>query len=274
MAQDGSLHLNGGAVYDSNENDIAGELDLLNGLTATATELNYCDVTTLGVVQASKAVTADANSKIGLARLGSAAASASGLLMGVGTSAAPAASSTADAKFVEIRAKNTATSGDNRLGYFRFDIGGAGGSGECLRAFTDLTAAAASAHGAHFSLQCDATGYVTGQGVGCRNQLYVQGIVPANGTYYGAQAEMYFDENATIAAATKHAVLSVQAAGNATAAATCVNAIAFDGTSAADTTKMISTVSLAELPTGSVGIAVLVNGTRYYIPAVPVAEFD
>jgi hydroxymethylglutaryl-CoA reductase len=37
---------------------------------------------------------------------------------------------------------------------------------------------------------------------------------------------------------------------------------------------MISTVSLAELPTGSVGIAVLVNGTRYYIPAVPVAEFD
>lgn len=39
-AQDGSLHLNGGSVFDSNENDIKAELDLLTGLTATAAQLN------------------------------------------------------------------------------------------------------------------------------------------------------------------------------------------------------------------------------------------
>jgi len=276
VAQDGSLHLNGAAVYDSNENDISGELDLLNGITATAAEINYLDVTTLGVVQASKAVTADANGKIGLTRLGSAAASASGLLMGVGTSAAPAATSTADAKFVEIRAKNTATSGDNRLAYFRFDIGGAGGGGECLRAFTDLTAAAGTAHGAHLSLQADLTGYVTGLGVGVRGQLLVgNAAIPAGGTYYGMQAEIYAEGSSSdISAVTKHAVLAIQANGDATGKATVVNAMAIDGTAAADATKMISSVSLAELPGSTVGIAVLVNGTRYYIPAVLASEWN
>jgi len=239
MGQDGAIYLNGAVLYDQGGNALL-----------------------------------DANGKLNLQRLGSAADAASGLLMGVGTSAKPASTSTAGANLVEIRGKTTATSGDNRLGYFRYDVGGAGASGECLRAFTDLTAAATNAHGAHLSLQVDATGYVSGQGIGVRAQLYVQGIVPANGTYYGAQAEMYFDENATIAAATKHAVLSIQAAGNATAMATCLNAIAFDGTSAADATKMISSVRLAELPAGSVGVAVLINGTRYYIPAVPVAEWN
>ena len=37
------------------------ELNLLDGVTANTTELNYVDVTTLGTAQASKAVTADAN---------------------------------------------------------------------------------------------------------------------------------------------------------------------------------------------------------------------
>lgn len=40
---------------------VAADLTLLNGITATAAELNYNDVTTLGTVQASKTVTADAN---------------------------------------------------------------------------------------------------------------------------------------------------------------------------------------------------------------------
>ncbi len=37
------------------------ELNLLDGVTANTTELNYVDITTLGTAQASKAVTADAN---------------------------------------------------------------------------------------------------------------------------------------------------------------------------------------------------------------------
>jgi len=40
------------------------ELNLLDGVTANTTELNYVDITTLGTVQASKAVTADANKDV------------------------------------------------------------------------------------------------------------------------------------------------------------------------------------------------------------------
>ena len=44
------------------------ELNLLDGCTANTTELNYVDVSTLGTVEASKAVTADANKDITGAR--------------------------------------------------------------------------------------------------------------------------------------------------------------------------------------------------------------
>lgn len=216
------------------------------------------------------------DTKIKLANLGGAADSASGILMGVGTTAYPALTSIANTNFIEVRAKTTATSGDNRLAYMRYDIGGAGAGGEALRAFTDMTAAGSTAHGAHVSLQAGDTGYITGLGVGVRSQLYVKNAaVHSGGTYYGAQAEIYSEgASSSLAATTKHAVLSIAATGNTTGAATVVNAMAVDGTSAADATKMISTVSLAELPSGTVGIAVLINGTRYYIPAVVTTEWN
>ena len=40
------------------------DISKLNGVTATATELNYNDITTLGTVEASKVVTADANGDV------------------------------------------------------------------------------------------------------------------------------------------------------------------------------------------------------------------
>ena len=42
----------------------AAELNKLDGVTATTAELNYLDITTLGTVEASKAVTADANADV------------------------------------------------------------------------------------------------------------------------------------------------------------------------------------------------------------------
>ena len=51
-----TLQLAGTAITST-----AAELNLLDGVTATTTELNYVDVTTLGTTEASKAVTADAN---------------------------------------------------------------------------------------------------------------------------------------------------------------------------------------------------------------------
>jgi hypothetical protein len=198
------------------------------------------------------------------------------LIAGGGTSARPVTTSVAGKKMLEFRGKTEATSGDNRLGYFRYDIAGAGASGECIRAFTDLTAEAGSAHGSHFSLQAGATGYITGQGIGCRNQLYIKDeAVHANGTYYGSQSEVYMaGSNSSLASVTKHAIHSFQSSGDATGMATCLNCFSIDGTIAADATKMISSVSLAELPSGAVGIACLVNGTRYYIPAVVATEWN
>ena len=56
---DGGLQLAGTLVTAS-----ATEINKLDGVTASTTELNYVDVTTLGTVQASKAVTADANGDV------------------------------------------------------------------------------------------------------------------------------------------------------------------------------------------------------------------
>ena len=53
---DGGLKLAGTLVTAS-----AAEVNLLDGVTSTTTELNYNDVTTLGTVQTSKALTADAS---------------------------------------------------------------------------------------------------------------------------------------------------------------------------------------------------------------------
>ena len=45
----------------------AGELNILDGVTATYAELNYNDITTLGTSEASKVVTADANGDVTIA---------------------------------------------------------------------------------------------------------------------------------------------------------------------------------------------------------------
>ena len=54
-----TLNLGGTAVTST-----AAELNILDGVTADATDLNYTDITTLGTVEASKVVTADANGDV------------------------------------------------------------------------------------------------------------------------------------------------------------------------------------------------------------------
>ena len=56
---DGGLKLAGTLVTSS-----AAEINKLDGVTATTTELNYVDVTTLGTAEASKAITMDASSVV------------------------------------------------------------------------------------------------------------------------------------------------------------------------------------------------------------------
>lgn len=264
-----------------------GDLDIESGgtfkvagtaVTASAAELNKLASSSSVSAQASKAVIADANKKINLALIGSGAAvSVSGLLAGVGTTNNPVTTSTADSKWLEIRSQSTATTGDSRLAYLRHNINGDGGGGECIRGITDLTAAAGNANGAHVSLQVGATGYCTGMGTGLRSQLYVKNeAVHSAGYYYGAQVEVFCEGSASdISGVTKHAILNVSAIGDATGAAKVLNAVAFDGVSEAGVTKMItsSALTLATAPC-SLGIAVLVNGTRGYIPVIVPSEWD
>jgi len=246
----------------------------------TLAEADVLDGASSAQVLASKAVVADANGKINLYRAGSAAASASGLLMGVGTTAAPATTADADKKFIEIRTKSTATSGDSRNIWLRHDIGGAGGSGECARFITDLTAAAATARGAQISLQPDDTGYVTGLGVGVDGQLlFGDAALGAGGTYAVNNAEIYSGGSSTdVAACTKLSVFRAVNGGDATGAATVdlkANFLEVTGfTAAADTTKTVSSVSLAELPTGTIGLRVDVGGTAYRLPLVLESEWN
>lgn len=49
FAQDGSLHLNGAAVYDSGETNIVDNITIIEGVTASADEINILDGATLDV---------------------------------------------------------------------------------------------------------------------------------------------------------------------------------------------------------------------------------
>ena len=199
------------------------------------------------------------------------AASASGLLMGIGTSSDPATSSTAGDKFVELRCKNSATSGDNRLAYLRFELSGAAGNGECLRAFTKATAALDTVRGAHISLDLSSAGSVTGLGVGLTGQLVIADALPAGGQYFAGMSEIYCAASSSIAAPSKHAIHSFNTAGNATAAALVRNlfhigSVAVDG--GTDTDHMVTTgtadIGLATNLTAA--LRIIVNSTNYWIP--------
>ena len=126
---------------------------------------------------------------------GQGGADGSALLGGIGTSASPATTATADKKFFEYRLENTATSGDNRGLYLRLYLGGAGGGGEAARIFTTVNdVAAGTAHGAHISLNFASTGTVTGTGVAMRATLHLPDVaLTSNVTMAAVQAEIYSD---------------------------------------------------------------------------------
>jgi hypothetical protein len=145
----------------------------------------------------------------------------------MGTSSTPLSMTVGDSKQIEARVNSTATTGDNRLAYLRFGIGAAGG-GECLRAFTDLTAATGTARGTQISLQAGATGYVSGLGIGVDAQLYVKDeALHADGTYAPLNSEIYSaGSTSSVAAVAGISFLRFANTGDATGAGT-VDAKAF-----------------------------------------------
>lgn len=143
-----------------------------------------------------------------------------GSVMKSGTSATPKTvktATTANVKFLSWYHKSTATSGDARGLYNRLYVAGVGGGGESLRSFTTIdNVAGATAHGAHISLDFNATGSLTGQGIACRNTLHIPDVAMTGGTYAALQAEIWSDgDDSDPGAVTELSFIRVVNGGNA-----------------------------------------------------------
>lgn len=92
-------------------------------------------------------------------------------VLGFGTSADPLILDTAGVHAIDFRIEQQATSGDNRLAYLRMTMTGAGGGGDCLRAFVRVGAAVGSAFGAHITGQINVAGSISGLMNGVRATL-------------------------------------------------------------------------------------------------------
>ena len=142
------------------------------------------------------------------------------LIFGIGTSASPATSSTAGKVFMEFRCQTTATSGDNRLFYMRYDINGAGASGEAIRAFAKITAAASTCRGAHISLDVDTAGSCSGLGIGVDSQILIHNGALTGGTYAVGNFEIFSSGSSTdISGVTESSFIRCVLGGDTTGAA-------------------------------------------------------
>lgn len=213
--------------------------------------------------------------------------SSNAVLLGGGTSSDPSVSSSANARFLDFNCSTTyAGSSDSRAAYLRihFDGEDSNAGGEALRAYSIVNENIGTAHGAHVSLafKAEAGGSeCSGSGRAIRATLQIPDVASwaPTGTYSAAQFEIYSDGTASDPAGmTALSVLELSNSGDATGAAdvdTDAAILSLQGwTAAADTTKAISSVSLAELPAGTVGIRVRIGSTLYYIPAVAATAWD
>lgn len=190
-----------GTVID---NAVLSEINTLNGLTATATELNYLDITTLGTGAASKAVVLDANGDYtwpaGQLTFQTAH---SGLLHGAGASGANhSLGATAD-NAMEYYLDATHTTGDMRGMYLRLYFSGAGGSGEAARIFGTVNnvsvATGGTVNGAHVSLSTSgASSGISGAGNALRATFGVGANSNPGGTCSVIQVDTDFDNAGTV----------------------------------------------------------------------------
>ncbi len=137
-----------------------------------------------------------------------------GPLILAGNSSQKITSSLPDTKFMQFYLESTATSGDNRGMYLRTYFSGAGGGGDALRVYADVSVAAANVFGAHISLglgESTSGGAVTGLGVGVRATLGLPDVALASGgTYAALMAEIYsFGDNSDAGAVTELSFIRV-----------------------------------------------------------------
>ena len=120
------------------------------------------------------------------------AAHTDGCLIKAGTSTSPLSNSTADTSYDKRYLKSTATSGDNRLAYWKYILGGtvaSTGYGDCGRFLTSVTGTGYSyASGAHATLNIETGATITGAGSGLRATL---GAASATRTLVGALSAIH-----------------------------------------------------------------------------------
>jgi len=192
------------------------------------------------------------------------AASASGILMGVGTSANPATTAVAGSIFMEFRTQSSATSGDSRCLYMRHDISGAGGGGDALRSFIKVSAAAATCRGAHISVDLADAGSLSGFGAAVDAQVML-GAAAYDDDVTSMNLEIYGNAGATVTGRTSMIRGVIQ--GDATAVAD-INANAFFldlSNVTASATGFIDTDITALTGYGSLKVR-CPDGTTRYIP--------
>lgn len=116
-------------------------------------------------------------------------------LVTAGTSSVPLVRDTASTKFMQFYLDCGATSGTSVGLYIREYITGAGGSNACMRVYSDVSVAAATAQGIQCSLgfgESTTSGSVTGLGVAGRFQIGLADLAyPGTGTLAVVQSEIY-----------------------------------------------------------------------------------
>lgn len=184
------------------------------------------------------------------------------LVFGSGTSSDRTTTATADKNFIEFRFENSAASGDNRGIYNRLYLTTAGSGGESLRSFTTVEdVAGGTAHGAHISLNFNASGSITGLGVGMRATLHIPDVVMSGGTYAAIQAEIYAEgDTADISGTTNHSFIRFVAGGDATGAATIDTLFDLTGLPAAGDGDIVNTNATILAGSAYASLKVVLNG--------------
>ncbi len=153
-----------------------------------------------------------------------------------------------------------------------------------MRGSTVVKSNVGTAHGAHFGIEFLATAGASecsGLGVGLRGTFMIPNVASwaPTGTYAAGMFEIFSEgSDSDPAGMTELSVLRLENSGNATGKAdvdTDAFLFSIQGfTAAADTTKLLSSKSLAELPANSIALRIKVGATTYYMLAVLATELN
>lgn len=216
--------------------------------------------------------------KLDFTGIEAAAADTDGAIVKIGTTAAPIASAAANQSMVRLIFD---FDHDGGYGFYtRSYISTAAVGADAARIFgTVNNVAASTARGLHASLSFGTSGTVTGLAAAIEATLHMPSTAGMAGTNYAIKAAINADAaTSDPVGATTIAFIGIVAQGTQGGLDDLdTDGVVFDFTgltAAADTTKILSSVSLAELPTGTVGLRCKVNGSLYYLPLVAAAEWN